>query len=192
MATRPPVPPPKDVVAPRLFYRLYSESESIRSRHYVTPDDHSFARINADTIPPPHTAAALRRFLCSQEGFDPERSVLFLKRSDTEPAMDAEFISVLKGVGPGSSSDQPLALIVKVDKETPAPRFRIRAKEKWIAPKGYLSYEEGEVLLTDGIDDIHQGSIRMSFLHSWVTVLTTVIGLWKAQKSRGSGRIGCK
>lgn len=167
-----------------MFYRLYSENEAIRSKHYITPDDQSLARINADTIPPPHTAAALRRFLCAQEGFDPDHSVLFLKRSDTEPAMDAEFISVLKGVGPGSSSNQPLALIVKVDKENPAPRFRIRAKEKCrggsilkvfrpadecfpgTAPKGYLSYDEGEILLTDGIDDIPQGSIRMNPIYS--------------------------
>ena len=38
------------------------------------------------------------------------------------------------------------------------------------APHGYLSYEEGEIISTDGIDDIPQGSIR-EFAVSMIIIL---------------------
>ena len=113
-----------------VFYRVYSEESAIRSKHRVSPDDVALARINADAIPPPHTVASIRRYLCSQEGFDPEGSTLFLKRSDAVAAEDLMLVPILRGVGSGSSIDQPLALVVKVDHDVPAPRFRIKAKQK--------------------------------------------------------------
>jgi hypothetical protein len=71
-------------------------------------------RVLPRSVAPPHTAAWLKRHLCKVEGFSaPGSCALYLSLSEKVPVIDgASRLSFRGDVGPGSSSLDPLALVV--------------------------------------------------------------------------------
>ena len=65
------------------------------------------------SVAPPHTAASLKKHLCKVEGFSaPESCALYLSLSENVPVDGAARLSFRGNLGPGSSSLDPLALVV--------------------------------------------------------------------------------
>ncbi|KIJ96691.1 hypothetical protein K443DRAFT_10436 [Laccaria amethystina LaAM-08-1] len=82
------------------------------------------SRILPRSVPPPRTAASLKRHLCKIEGFSaPESFTLYLSLSENLPVDGGTRPSLQGDLGPGLSSSDPVALVVspqESEKRSPA------------------------------------------------------------------------
>jgi hypothetical protein len=98
-----------------VYYRIYAEDGAIPSKTSVTPGDVFLGRIKARSVPPPRNAEAVKCSIAKVENIkDSTRSSLFLTPYSESPMSDAEKITILNGTGPGSTSQEPLALVAKM------------------------------------------------------------------------------
>ena len=69
----------------------------------------------ARAVPPPHTAKAVKHRIAKVEDIkDPTSISLFLTPCSQSPMGDADMVNILKGTGPGSTPQEPLALVAKM------------------------------------------------------------------------------
>jgi hypothetical protein len=98
-----------------VYYRLYTEDESIPSVNPIYSNDTSLGRISAHIVTPPHTAINLRRCLMAIENIDVSISTsLFITASTQEPLDDKAKVSIVIFPGPGCTPNEPMALVAKV------------------------------------------------------------------------------
>jgi hypothetical protein len=98
-----------------VYYRLYTEDESIPSANPIYSNDPSLGRISANVVTPPHTAINLKRCLLALENIDASISTsLFITASTQEPLDDKARVLILKSPGPGCTPNEPMALVAKV------------------------------------------------------------------------------
>ena len=66
-------------------------------------------------LPPPRTVKAVKRSIAKVENIkDHESTSLFLTPYSKSPLYDAEKVTILNGTGPGSTPQEPLALVAKM------------------------------------------------------------------------------
>ena len=96
-----------------VYYQLYTQEEPIRSKNPIYSNNPFMSRIIPRLVPPPRTAASLRRHICKIEGFSvPESCNLYLSLSENVPVDGATRLFLQGDFGPGLSSSDPVALDV--------------------------------------------------------------------------------
>ena len=94
---------------------MYAEDGAIPSKTALAPGDPFLGRIKATSVPPPRTAKAVKRSIAKVENIkDRESTTLFLKLYSQSPMDDADKITILNDTGPGSTPQEPLALVAKM------------------------------------------------------------------------------
>ena len=97
-----------------VYYRIYAEDGAIPSKTPVAGDPF-LGRIKARSVPPPHTAKTVKRSIAKVENInDRTCTTIFLTPFSKSPMGDAEKVTVLNGTGPGSSPQEPLALVARM------------------------------------------------------------------------------
>jgi hypothetical protein len=69
-------------------------------------------RISAYWIPPPHTVASIKRYLCQEEGLGIQPRMNLFSDMSLPALPDDDLIPILDGCGAGTNSEQPLTLVV--------------------------------------------------------------------------------
>jgi hypothetical protein len=109
---------PRDAMAHKnklVYYRIYAEDGAIPSKTPVAPGDPFLGRIKARSVPPPHTAKAVKRSIAKVENIKDRTSTsLFLTPYSQSPMGDADKVTILNRTGPGSTPQEPLALVAKM------------------------------------------------------------------------------
>ena len=81
----------------------------------VTPYDPFLGRIKAMSVPPPHIAKAVKRSIAKVENIKDRTSTsLFLTPYSQSPMGDTDKVDILSRTGPGSTPQEPLALVAKM------------------------------------------------------------------------------
>ena len=98
-----------------VYYRIYAEDGAIPSNTPVAPGDPFLGRIKIGSVPPPRTAKTVKLSIAKVENIkDRESATLFLTPFSKSPMEDAEKVTILNGTGPGSTEQEPLALVTKM------------------------------------------------------------------------------
>ena len=98
-----------------VYYRIYAEDGAIASKTPATPDDPFLGRIKAISVPPPHTAKALKFSIARVENIkDRTNTSLFLSPYSQSAMSDSEKVALLSRSGLGSTPQEPLALVAKM------------------------------------------------------------------------------
>ena len=98
-----------------VYYRIYAEDGAIFSKTPAAPGDPFLGRIKARYVPPPHTAKAVKRTIAKVENIKDRTSTsLFLTPYSQSPMGDADKVTILNRTGPGSTPQEPLALVAKM------------------------------------------------------------------------------
>ena len=98
-----------------VYYRIYSEDGAIPSKAPITPGDPFLGRIKVISVPPPRTAKTVKRSIAKVENIkDRKSTTLFLTPYSQSPMDDTEKVAILDGTGPGSTPQEPLALVSKM------------------------------------------------------------------------------
>jgi len=156
----------------------------ITSKTHFDKDDTSLGRVDVLSIAPPRTVSSLKSRLLKAEDFLGDDVQLFEDMGSDSPRDDTDVLTLLGDDYPGSTEDQPMAIVCKkraVEKPPPKiPAFskKIRAKiteSQCIAlialatlptklfpgynhyPTNWLPISAGEVFLTNGIAIQHPG-----------------------------------
>ncbi|EDR09192.1 uncharacterized protein LACBIDRAFT_296570 [Laccaria bicolor S238N-H82] len=96
-----------------VYYRLYTQEGPITSYNPIYSNNPFISRIIPRSVPPPRTAASLKRHLCKIEGFSaPESCTLYLSLSENVPVDGGTRLSLQADLGPGLSTSDPVALVV--------------------------------------------------------------------------------
>jgi hypothetical protein len=94
-----------------VYYRIYSENGVVEVRNPTTPEDPFLGRALATQIPPPHTAANIKRYLSRRDHLISKGgSTLFETLYSPFAFDDSEFLDLKNPTGLGSSPDYPVAL----------------------------------------------------------------------------------
>ena len=94
---------------------MYTEDGAIPSKTPVTPGDPFLGRIKARSVPPPRTAKAVKCIIENVENIKDRGSTsLFLSPYSQLPMDDTDKVTILKSTDPGSTPQEPLALVAKV------------------------------------------------------------------------------
>ena len=98
-----------------VYYRIYAEDGAIPSKTPVDAGDPFLGRIKASSVPLPRTAKTVKRSISKVENIkDRAGTTLFLTLYSNSPMDDAEKVTMLNGIGPGSMPQEPLALVAKM------------------------------------------------------------------------------
>lgn len=98
-----------------VYYRIYAEDGALPSNAPVSPGDPFLGRIKVRSVPPPRTVKAVKVSITKVENIkDRESATLFLTPYSQSPMDDTEKVTILNGTGPGSTPQEPLALVAKM------------------------------------------------------------------------------
>ena len=100
-----------------VFYRIYAEDGAIPLKSPLTSGDPFLGRIKVIYVPPPRTAKTVKCSIAKVENIkDGERISLFLTPYSQSPMDDADNAIILNrtGTSPGSTPQEPLALVAKM------------------------------------------------------------------------------
>ena len=98
-----------------VYYRIYAEDGAIPTKTPAAPSDPFVGRIKARFVPPPHTAKTFKRSISKMENIKNSTSTsLFLTPYSQSPMGDADKVTILYRTGPGSTPQEPLALVAKM------------------------------------------------------------------------------
>ena len=97
-----------------VYYRIYAEDGAIPSKTLFSPSDPFLGRIKFRSVPPPHTVKDVRGSIKKVENIIDCESTLYLSPYSQSPMDDAEKVTILNGSHPGSTPQEPLALVAKM------------------------------------------------------------------------------
>ena len=97
-----------------VYYRIYAEDGAIPSKTPFEPGDHFLGRNKVRSVPPPRTVKAVKGIAKVENIKDRESTSLFLTPYSQSPMDDTEKVAILNGTGPGSTPQDPLALVTKM------------------------------------------------------------------------------
>ena len=130
--------PPFICVNLMVYYRTYVEDGAIPSKTPVDSSDPFLGRIKARSVPPPHTVKSLKLRIAKMEDInlnDPTSISIFLTPEMRSPMADADKFTILNRTGPGSTPQEPLALVAKIsDSERSAMESRSLAEPSTTIP----------------------------------------------------------
>src|ERR1700722_8453703 len=105
---------------PTVYYRIYTQDGAVISKSSAQCDDPSMGCILGRSVAPPHTVASLKKRLCNVEGIADQSCVeLFLSCAAKSSVCDDTRLSLLRGTGPGSLPQEPMALVVSNEESEP-------------------------------------------------------------------------
>jgi hypothetical protein len=96
----------------KVYYLLYYDSSEMPSKVAIDPEEPSLGRIRADSVPPPHGAASIKRCISRVER-NPELAYyaeLFADISCKTPLKEGH-IPILRTDCPGLSPNKPMAIV---------------------------------------------------------------------------------
>ena len=98
-----------------VYYRIYAEDGALPLNTPVSPSDPFLGRIKFRSVPPPRTVKTVRGSITKVENIiDRESTTLYLTPYSRSPMDDAEKVTTLNGSRPGSTPQEPLALVAKM------------------------------------------------------------------------------
>ena len=100
-----------------VYYRIYAEDGAIPLKTPVIPGDLYLGRIKARSVPPPRTVKVVKLSIAKAENIkfeDHTSTTLFLTPYSQSPMDDADKVTIINGTGPGSTAQEPLALVAKM------------------------------------------------------------------------------
>ena len=98
-----------------VYYRIYAEDGAILSKTPAVPGNPFLGRIKARSVPPPHTVQNVKRSIVKVEDIEHcTITSLFLTPHSQSPMSDTDEVTILNRTGPGSTSQEPLALVAKM------------------------------------------------------------------------------
>ena len=98
-----------------VYYRIYAEDGAIPSKAPVAPSNPFLGRIKAKSVAPPHTAETVKLSIAKVENIKARTNIsLFLTPYSQSPMGDADKVAILNRTGPGSTPQEPLALVAKI------------------------------------------------------------------------------
>ena len=94
-----------------MYYLLYADDDEMASKVAIDPERPSLGRIRADSVPPPHSLASIKRCISRVERI-PElaHANLFADISCDTPLKEGH-ISIFGTDGPGVSPNEPMAIV---------------------------------------------------------------------------------
>ena len=96
------------------FVSIYAEDGAIPLKT-PAPGDPFLGRIKARSVAPPHTAQAVKRSIAKVENIkDFTSTSLFLTPYSQSPIGDTGKVAILNRTGPGSTPQEPLAVVAKM------------------------------------------------------------------------------
>ena len=85
-----------------VHYSLYAKDGPLESHNPMYCNNRSISRILSKSVPPPRTAASLKRYLCRTEGFEkPDNCDLYLSLSERAPLDDSVHLLLRENPGRG-------------------------------------------------------------------------------------------
>ena len=141
---------------PPVYYQVYSEGEAIHAKTSFTEEDPFIGRIVSQRVAPPHTAASIKRFLSKQENISDHNCTNLYATIFSHSALeDGCYASVETGDGPGSSPQQPMALVIsdppkKTKKEVEKIEAGERKKKKEAEAKEKKRRKEADKVDAEG------------------------------------------
>ena len=100
-----------------MYYRLYTKFGAFESNHALYYNNPFIGRIPSESIAPPRTVASIKRCLCKLEGLsEPDKALVFSPLSSPAPKEDSACLSLYAPSGPGLSEQDPIALVVELEK----------------------------------------------------------------------------
>lgn len=98
-----------------VYYRVYTKDSAIPSREPANREDCTVGCIRSDTVPPPHTAASIKRCISHKERFSNwERSQLF-ETTDSLSPIGGRHILLLTDDHIGSTPENPILFVESED-----------------------------------------------------------------------------
>ena len=98
-----------------VYYRIYAEDGALPSTTPVAPGNPFLGRIKIRSVPPPRTVETVKSSIAKVENIkDRESTALYLTPYSQSPMDDTEKVTILNGTGPGSTPQEPLALVAKM------------------------------------------------------------------------------
>jgi hypothetical protein len=100
-----------------VYYRIYAEDGAIPSKTPVSPGYPFLGRIQVKSVSPPRNLKAVKSRIIKVENIRVkvgERTRLFLTPYSQSPMDGADKASILNGTGPGSTPQEPLALVAQL------------------------------------------------------------------------------
>jgi hypothetical protein len=94
-----------------VYYRIYEKHGAVLSKQPADSTKPFVGRINVDSIPPPHTAKSIVRCVSRIEGLDQSKQLQLFSSISHESPIDEGHVSILTRNYPGSTPDDPLALM---------------------------------------------------------------------------------
>jgi len=96
-----------------VYYRLYTTTIAIPSKHPAFLGNSYVGRLRADSIAPPQTALLIKRRLCKVEDIsDYSASTLFCSAASRSPTDDGDRVPILTPGGSGSDPQKPIELVI--------------------------------------------------------------------------------
>ena len=98
-----------------VYYWIYAEDGAIPSMTPAAPSNPFLGGIKARSVAPPHTVQTVKCSIAKVENIkDCISTSLFLTPYSQSPMDDAGEVTILNRTGPGSTSQEPLALVAKM------------------------------------------------------------------------------
>jgi hypothetical protein len=98
-----------------VYYRIYAEDGAIPSKTPADSGDPFLGRIKAISVAPPHTVKAVKHKIEKVEDIKDRTSTsLFLTPYSQSPMADTDKVTIRNRTGPGSTPQEPLALVAKM------------------------------------------------------------------------------
>ncbi|KIJ94173.1 hypothetical protein K443DRAFT_12337 [Laccaria amethystina LaAM-08-1] len=154
-----------------VYYRLYTKHAALEPINPLCYDYRFISRVSSKSVTPPHTAASLKRHLCSCEGFKAtEKCDLYRSLFEKTPVEDSTRIQLrgTNGPGPGISESQPMALVIDAEKRLSGKSMIAQvAAPKWQGKQRHIHYrvynESGETASTRSFNenDVSLGRVNV-------------------------------
>ena len=155
-----------------VYYQLYADDYEIPSKVAFDPEEPSLGRIRADSVPPPHSPASIKRCISRVERTPAlAHADVFADISSKTPLKDG-YIAILRTGCPGLSPNEPMA-VVQMPIESPIP--------------------DGKYLIKNRAADIywHAGKNPIKTVYFWATTMEQVKNNTSTQVNKHSPIFKC-
>ena len=105
-----------------VYYRVYDDVGEITSKTHFDKDDASLGRVDVFSIAPPRTVSSLKSRLLKEEDCPGDDVQLFEDMGSDSCMEDTDVLTLLGDDYPGSTEDQPMAIVCKTRAITTSPR----------------------------------------------------------------------
>jgi hypothetical protein len=107
-----------------VHYRLYAKDGWFASKVPIDLEEKSLVRLKSSSVPPPRDVPALKRCICATEHIqDAHRTQLFASLLSLSPLSDQPDALLFASDGPGSTPEDPMALVVTLQATDDAKAF---------------------------------------------------------------------